>query len=106
MKHVLFIAVLFLAACTTTQSGTPRAPAGSAFPDEVARFISDREGCEHFAGEEPYDDERRAFINKNTQALCPGIDERLSALRVKYAGNPPVAAKLASYETLDLSFAQ
>ena len=37
-------------------------------PAEVATFVSDHQNCEHFSGEEPYDEERRAFLQQRRAA--------------------------------------
>lgn len=68
------------------------------FPDEVTAFLVDRDGCDHFRGEEPYDEDRRAFLDDNIRQLCTGTDARLADLRHRYARNPDVIAALASYE--------
>lgn len=68
------------------------------FPADVARFIERRDGCDHFRGEEPYDEERRKFLLDNITALCTGTDNKLAQLKKKYAGRPEVIRKLNDYE--------
>jgi hypothetical protein len=68
------------------------------FPDEVTSFMVDRDGCDHFRGEEPYDTERRAFLQENITELCTGTDARLAQLRRRYADDPDVIAALGNYE--------
>ena len=34
-------------------------------PADVATFVERRDLCDHFRGEEPYDEQRRKFLNKN-----------------------------------------
>jgi hypothetical protein len=68
------------------------------FPDEVTSFMVDRDGCDHFRGEEPYDAERRAFLQENITELCTGTDARLAQLRRRYADDPDVIAALGNYE--------
>jgi hypothetical protein len=77
---------------------TPAAEAQQAFPPDVARFVEQRELCEHFLGEEPYDAERRKFLEKRVRETCTGTDARLAALMKKYKRNPAVANKLNEYE--------
>lgn len=67
-------------------------------PVDVARFIEKRDGCDHFRGEEPYDEERRQFLLKNMNELCKGTDARLAQLKRKYAGRPAIVGKLDDYE--------
>ena len=57
-----------------------------------------RDGCDHFRSEEPYDAERRAFIQENIVELCHGTDARLAMLRRRYADDPSVMAALKSYD--------
>ncbi len=68
------------------------------FPQEVTAFMVDRDGCDHFRGEEPHDAERRAFIAESVTELCTGTDARLAMLRRRYATDPSVIAALKGYE--------
>ncbi len=65
---------------------------------EVARFIAERDACDHFRGEEPYDAARAAFLVRETRRLCTGTDRKLAALRRRFANDPAVTARLAGYE--------
>lgn len=78
----------------------PSDDGGSAlpFPREVTTFMVDRDGCDHFRGEEPYDAERRAYIAENIAELCSGTDAKLATLRRRYAGDQSVTAALRGYE--------
>ncbi len=69
-----------------------------AFPSEVTSFMVDRDGCDHFRGEEPYDAERAAFLEENIRELCTGTDAKLALLRHRYAADPDVLAALGNYE--------
>jgi hypothetical protein len=63
----------------------------AAGPRKVAAFIERRAGCNHFAGEEPYDSERRAFLEKTIRELrCARIDRDERALRRQYRKQPAV----------------
>ncbi len=68
------------------------------FPREVTAFMVDRDGCDHFRGEQPHDAERRAYIDENVTELCTGTDARLAMLRRRYAADPAVIAALKGYE--------
>lgn len=68
------------------------------FPQEVTSFMVDRDGCDHFRGEEAYDAERRAYIVENIAELCRGTDARLAMLRRRYAGDASVTAALKGYD--------
>lgn len=64
-------------------------------PKEVADFIWRAKGCQHFAGEEPYDKERADFLNKTMDKLkCNELDAAERMLRKKYAGSPDAQAAL------------
>ncbi|WP_336973532.1 hypothetical protein [Sphingobium aromaticiconvertens] len=68
------------------------------FPAEVTTFMVDRDGCDHFRGEEPYDAERAAYLEQSIRELCAGSDARLAKLRRRYAEEPDVIAALGNYE--------
>jgi hypothetical protein len=74
------------------------AASAAPFPREVTQFMVDRDSCDHFRGEEPYDAERRAYIEENVAELCHGSDATLAMLRRRYATDPSVTAALHSYE--------
>ena len=74
------------------------ARAQSALPADVARFVEQRDGCDHFRGEDPYDAERAKFLKERTRELCAGTDRRLKVLKEKYKTNPQVLSKLNEYE--------
>lgn len=71
---------------------------GAAFPAEVTAFLVDRDGCDHFRGEEPYDAERRAYLEQSIAELCTGTDAKLAGLRRRYAADKDVMAALGGYE--------
>lgn len=74
------------------------AASAAPFPQEVTEFMVARDGCDHFRGEDPYDAERRAFIQENIDELCRGTDARLAMLRRRYANDPSVIAALKGYD--------
>lgn len=69
------------------------------FPREVTAFMVARDGCDHFRGEEPYDAERRAYIEENVAELCHGTDATLALLRRRYASDTAVTAALQGYDS-------
>ncbi|EZP69918.1 hypothetical protein BV96_03778 [Sphingomonas paucimobilis] len=77
---------------------SPDAAQLTAFPDEVTSFMVDRDSCDHFRGEEPYDGERRVFLAESIAELCTGTDARLAMLRRRYANDPSVIAALRGYQ--------
>lgn len=74
------------------------AASAAPFPREVTEFMVARDGCDHFRGEEPYDAERRVYIEESIAELCQGTDAKLAMLRRRYAGDPSVLSALKGYE--------
>lgn len=70
----------------------------SALPIDVAVFVKQRDGCDHFRGEEAYDAERRKDLARQMKKWCTGTDAKLHALKIKYATRPKVLDKLNTYE--------
>jgi hypothetical protein len=80
------------------QTAAPAAPRPDALPAEVTAFVEQRDGCDHFRGEEPYDAERAAYLRQRTEELCQGTDAALARLRQKYGDAPQVVEQLSHYE--------
>lgn len=74
---------------------------GPQLPGEVTTFIQRHEDCLHFAGEEAYDEERRAELEKAVNEVCVGHDRQLAALRSQYQDNPEVLQALEPLENLE-----
>ena len=74
------------------------AQAQDKWPSDLAQFIERRNGCDHFRGEEPYDKERREFLNQKMTELCAGTDKALANLKDKYRRNKKIMAVLNEYE--------
>lgn len=77
--------VLGLGAAAVVLSGcaTPYSDAA------VARFVERAEMCEHWMGEEPYDDARRAEIDRNLNDLrCTTITRDGEALKISRRERP------------------
>ena len=70
----------------------------SEVPKDVADFREGRDGCDHFRGEEPYDEERQTFLLERMNTLCSGTDKELAQLRIRYTGNKAVLELLKDYE--------
>lgn len=63
------------------------------------RAFADRyDDCQHFRGEEPYDEERRRFLEKSVYQTCTGNDKRLRKLRSAYAGDAEMTRVLSEFE--------
>lgn len=52
----------------------------------------------HFRGEEPYDQERRAFLQQRLVEFCVGTDKELAELKQKYQANKAITERLNRYE--------
>ncbi|HEX2559352.1 hypothetical protein [Phenylobacterium sp.] len=60
-----------------------------AAPEDVRAFVARRAECDHWAGEEPYEAERRADIEAAIAELrCAEIEEDEAALRARHRGRP------------------
>lgn len=74
------------------------APAASepaaALPADMQAHAEHAELCEHFAGEEPYDAERRKQIEDAIEANCKPLKEALPALIAAHGGDPALKATL------------
>lgn len=53
-------------------------------PSDVRAFVTKAQTCNHFAGEEGYDADRRAFLNKMMAKSCPKLDKRKAELARRY----------------------
>jgi hypothetical protein len=67
-------------------------------PVDVASFKERRDACDHFRGEESYDQERRKFLVESLEKYCTGTDRELAALKAKYKSNKTVIDVLREYE--------
>lgn len=67
-------------------------------PADVQSFIESRELCEHFRQEDPYDQQRREFLQKQIAKHCIGTDKALDALKEKYKDHGSVIEALSKYE--------
>jgi len=79
---------------------TPSIAAETHFPADVARFVDQREGCDHFRGEfpDPPDAQRIKEIERELRKLCTGTDKKLADLKRKYARNRAVMERLNEFE--------
>ncbi len=91
MKHSVVASVAIVLIASSAQGQEK-------WPSDVARFIERRSGCDHFRGEEPYDKERREFLNQKMTELCPGTDKALVRLKDKYQKNKKIMEALNEYE--------
>jgi hypothetical protein len=83
----------------------------SALPQDVAEFLAQREECDHWRGEPPWDQARAAQIDWYSCQACSGTDGKLARLKRKYARNAqvmselkPLTPKIESTQTLRPAF--
>lgn len=69
-------------------------------PPDVAKYVEQREGCDHFRGEipDPPDKQRTRKIEREIRKLCTGTDKKLAQLKRKYARNQSVMKRLSEFE--------
>lgn len=93
------VALLLAAALAGCAAAPSREQAqGAMLPADVIEFLERRVLCEHFLGEDGYDAERRAFLERSIVATCTGTDAALEALRERYRDDPGILARLAEFE--------
>ena len=65
-------------------------------PPDVSEFIRRAVICNHWAGEEPYDDDRRDQINSAVKSMgCLELDADQKALRSQYANQGEVLKRIS-----------
>lgn len=69
-----------------------------AMPADVQAFMETRDECDHWRGEEPYDEDRAKEITNAINDTCKGTDRKLAGLRRKYQDQPYVMQALADYD--------
>ena len=81
----------------------PLAALRKGMPADVSDFIRRAVVCNHWAGEEPYDEDRRAQISAAVQGLrCRALDADQAVLSRKYAGRAEVLGRLKRARTTPL----
>ena len=78
----------------------PAKVAEARLPADVANYVEQREGCDHFRGEmpDPPDEQRMKEIEREIRKLCNGTDKKLVKLKRKYAKNHAVMKRLIEFE--------
>lgn len=56
-------------------------------PGDVQAFLARENTCQHFAGEEPYDDERRRELEEASATYCEGREKIFSDLVTRHRGD-------------------
>ncbi len=68
------------------------------YPSDVADFIDRREMCDHFRGEEQYDEDRAEFLSERIEETCRGTDEELRKMKQKYSDCDKIVQLLSRFE--------
>ncbi|MDV2453008.1 hypothetical protein [Xanthomonas hortorum] len=66
-------------------------------PEDVRTLVEDYDTCEHFAGEEPYDADRRHEIEVAIAQFCTPAPARLALLLKQYRSDAHVIEWLRKY---------
>jgi hypothetical protein len=94
---VKFTMILLTLVLASTSSALAAEEAAN-LPADVKALVDRHEGCDHWAGEEPYDEARGKEIAAAVRKLkCDRIDKDVAALRRKYTGNPAVKKALDAF---------
>ena len=87
-----WIALVLACASCSTSPGTDNfgRPFARWVPGDVRAFVIDAQACGHFSGEEAYDAERKAFLDRMVAKTCTGLDKRKAELSHQYAASAGV----------------
>ena len=96
MKLLILSLISFL--CIVPLGHTVERSAASELPTDIVEFKERRDLCDHFRGEDAYDEERGKFLAEGTKKACTGTDKELALLKKKYSNNEAVLRALADYE--------
>lgn len=76
-----------------------------AMPTDVQAFLARENTCQHFAGEEPYDDERRRELEEASAKYCEGRRKIFTDLVARHRGDCAVREALIGINSrYDLDF--
>lgn len=99
------LVVLALVGASATASGKPDQvqELQKGMPKPVAELISRIVECNHWAGEEGYDAERRAEINKAiSQLRCANLEKDVNVILRQYGSDPAVRRSIRAAKDLYL----
>lgn len=76
-----------------------------AMPADVQAFLARENTCQHFAGEEPYDDERRRELEEASAKYCEGRKKIFTGLVARHRGDCAIREALIGINSrYDLDF--
>jgi hypothetical protein len=96
MVRLFVISFIFFAGLNTAIAGEMP----EQLPPDVSNFVEKRDLCDHFRQEDPYDEERRIFLEVNVEKFCTGTDAELAGLKKKYLYNDSIMHILNQYEEM------
>jgi hypothetical protein len=67
-------------------------------PADVRAFANKREACDHWRGEDGYDDQRALQINRAVCETCRGTDAELKRLKKKHSSNQAAMKLLDGFD--------
>ncbi|MBD3681421.1 hypothetical protein H3005_06020 [Stenotrophomonas sp. Br8] len=74
-------------------------------PDDVQAFLARENTCQHFAGEEPYDDERRRELEEASATYCEGREKIFADLVARHQNDCAIRKALIGINgRYDLAF--
>lgn len=102
MFHLRQLLALSIFGLYSAVSGITLSEATKGQPKDIQTFLERSAACQHFGGEEGYDAERRAFLNKQWKKYkCERIDRDLLRLKKKYAKQRNHLKILEKYEDIE-----
>lgn len=96
MKILALILLGFL--CIVPLGHAVETDAATVLPADVVEFKERRDLCDHFRGEDAYDEKRGKFLAEGMKKACTGTDKEMALLKKKYSNNEAVLKALADYE--------
>ncbi len=93
-------------AAAPAPAAEPAAPAAAtpaaapALPADMQAAAANFEMCEHWAGEEPYDADRKKQIEDGIAASCGPLKAALPGLKAKYGSDPAMKTLLDQWSEL------
>ena len=98
LLHFLTLTLLWIGSFVPAHLWANVPPPFPPFPQEVSEFEKKRDLCDHFRGEEAYDEERAKEIAEAYKKYCTGTDLELARLKQKYKNETYIMDLLKKYE--------
>ncbi|GHV03512.1 hypothetical protein AGMMS50229_02890 [Campylobacterota bacterium] len=95
MRLVFSFAVVL--ACLYAAPDSSQIDREQSYPKDVTAFVEQANDCEHWMGEEPYDEERLNEIIVAVEKLCEPLPKLYTALKDRYKNDKTIGDLLAKY---------